>query len=223
MDTDARIDMVMCMYNDKDRGIFQFAENLKTSENLSGRGIPFVLLTHFSKEIHRRLEKQDRSYVDYIFSWNGNAELIVAIIKLFEDLENADNDILNIGVQAILLVEDSVRYYSTYLHGAVQAGSQAECGIPEGDAQRKAAEAQETFKAQDTPRDKLRGCGEHLQEIPENMLGIISDVGFVLHKNDLQETEKADAGIDLVKLVREDDPFMPIILQSLPGGHGRSG
>ena len=50
-----------------------------------------------------------------MFSWHGNADLIVAIVKLFEDLKNADNDITNVGVQGILLVEDSVRYYSTYL------------------------------------------------------------------------------------------------------------
>ena len=105
------IDMVICMYNDKDREIFNFAKKLKsrTSDNPQGKNIPFILLTHFSREIHRRLEKQDRSCVDYVFSWNGNAELIVAIVKLFEDLINADNDILKVGVQAILLVEDSVR------------------------------------------------------------------------------------------------------------------
>ena len=117
MQKDSHIDMVICMYNEKDKNIFGFARNLKSmsSDNPQAKRIPFILLTHFSREIHRRLEKQDRSYVDYIFSWNGNAELIVAIVKLFEDQINADNDILKVGVQSILLVEDSVRYYSTYL------------------------------------------------------------------------------------------------------------
>ena len=105
------IDMVICMYNVGDKDVFSFASELKSRQ----REIPFVLLTHFSKEIYRRLALQDTSAVDYMFSWHGNADLIVAIIKLFEDLKNADDDILGVGVQAILLVEDSVRYYSTYL------------------------------------------------------------------------------------------------------------
>ena len=111
MASDDNIDMIICLYNDRDRNVFRFTKTLK--EN--GRDIPFILLTHFSREIYKRLEKQDTSSVDYIFSWNGNADLIVAIIKLFEDKINADNDILKVGVESILLVEDSVRYYSTYL------------------------------------------------------------------------------------------------------------
>ena len=105
------IDMVICMYNAGDRDVFSFAARLKKK----AASIPFVLLTHFSREIYRNISMQDTSSVDYIFSWHGNADLIVAIIKLLEDQANADDDILGVGVQAILLVEDSVRYYSTYL------------------------------------------------------------------------------------------------------------
>ena len=105
------IDMVICMYNAGDTGVFSLASRLKTDD----RKIPFVLLTHFSKEIYRRLMHQDMSVIDFVFSWHGNADLIVAIVKLLEDMLNAENDILKVGVQAILLVEDSVRYYSTYL------------------------------------------------------------------------------------------------------------
>ena len=111
LNTVVGIDMVMCMYNVGDKEIFSLARELKAE----GRSLPFVLLTHFSKEVYRRLALMDTSCIDYMFSWHGNADLIVAIIKLFEDLKNADNDILGVGVQAILLVEDSVRYYSTYL------------------------------------------------------------------------------------------------------------
>ena len=77
------IDMVICMYNAGDKDIFSFASNLKAE----GRNIPFVLLTHFSKEIFRNISMRDTSNVDYIFCWHGNTDLIVAIIKLFEDLK----------------------------------------------------------------------------------------------------------------------------------------
>ncbi len=74
-----------------------------------------MLLTSFSKEIYRRIEEQDTSSFDRIFCWNNSTDLIIAIIKLLEDGMNADHDIVEAGVQAILLVEDSIRYYSTYL------------------------------------------------------------------------------------------------------------
>ena len=219
LDKDKHIDMVICMYNDKDRDIFDFARRLKTrtSDNPQEKKIPFILLTHFSKEIHRRLEKQDRSYVDYIFSWNGNAELIVAIVKLFEDQINAENDILKVGVQSILLVEDSIRYYSTYLPELYKLVLKQSAEF----LKETLNEKQRKLRKRSRPKILLATNYEDAvgiyRKYGNNMLGIISDVGFVLHKNDPQESEKPDAGIDLVRLVKEDDPYMPIILQSSQG------
>ncbi len=62
-----------------------------------------------------RLEKEDLSAIDYVFCWLGNADLLLAIIKLIEDKMNVQYDVEIVGVQAIILVEDSIRYYSTYL------------------------------------------------------------------------------------------------------------
>ena len=66
--------------------------------------VPFVVLTPFSREVSRRLQNEDFSAVDYVFSWLGNVDLLVAIIKLIEDKMNADNDISQVGIQMILLV-----------------------------------------------------------------------------------------------------------------------
>lgn len=77
--------------------------------------IPFVVLTPFSKEVRRRIANEDLRGVDYVFSWLGNVDLILAIIKLLEDKMNADTDINEVGVQAILFVEDSIRFYSSIL------------------------------------------------------------------------------------------------------------
>lgn len=77
--------------------------------------IPIVVLTPFSKEVSRRLSHEDFSAIDYVFSWLGNVDLLLAIIKLLEDRMNADNDVLDVGVQAIMVVEDSVRFYSSVL------------------------------------------------------------------------------------------------------------
>ena len=99
------------MYYVGELDVFTFAKIVKERHPQ----IPVALLTSFSKDIYRRIEEQDRSGLDYIFGWHGNTDLIMAIIKLVEDKMNAEEDIVEGGVQAILLVEDSIRFYSTYL------------------------------------------------------------------------------------------------------------
>ncbi|MCM1501050.1 MAG: phosphoenolpyruvate synthase [Bacteroidales bacterium] len=204
------IDLVICMYNHGDREVFNFAGWLKRL----GRNIPFVLLTHFSKEIYRCISLQDTTNVDYIFSWHGNAELIVAIIKLFEDRENADNDILNVGVQAILLVEDSVRYYSTYLPELYKLVLKQSAEFLKDTF----SEQQRKLRKRSRPKILLAtnygDAIELYEKYKSNLLGVISDVGFVLHKNDSPEMEKRDAGLDLVRTIKADDPLMPVLLQS---------
>ncbi len=77
--------------------------------------VPIVVLTPFSKEVSRRLADQNLEHIDYVFSWLGNVDLLLAIIKLLEDKMNAERDVLQVGVQMIMLVEDSVRFYSSVL------------------------------------------------------------------------------------------------------------
>ena len=108
---DDRFDFILTMYNVGEPDVFDFAKIVKERH----RHIPVVLLTSFSKDIYRRIDERDASGIDYIFSWSGNTDLVIGIIKLIEDAMNAEEDILTGGVQAILLVEDSVRFYSTYL------------------------------------------------------------------------------------------------------------
>ncbi|MEG1634670.1 MAG: phosphoenolpyruvate synthase, partial [Rikenellaceae bacterium] len=111
LSSDINIDLIITMLNIGEVDPFSFALSVKAE----GHNIPIVLLSHFTREITMRLEKEDLSGVDYVFCWLGNADLILAIIKLLEDKMNAESDIAGVGVQAILLVEDSIRFYSTYL------------------------------------------------------------------------------------------------------------
>ena len=210
LNTVVGIDMVMCMYNVGDKEIFSLASELKHDRPI----LPFVLVTHFSKEIYRRLSLLDTSAIDYMFSWHGNADLIVAIIKLFEDLKNADNDILEVGVQAKLLVEDSVRYYSTYLPELYKMI------IKQGGEFLKETinEQKRKFRKRSRPKILLATNYDDAMAMyakyKSNLLGVISDVGFTVHKGDRPEDEKLDAGIDLVRHIRSDNPTMPILLQS---------
>jgi hypothetical protein len=149
-----------------------------------------------------------------MFSWHGNADLIVAIIKLFEDLKNADDDILGVGVQAILLVEDSVRYYSTYLpelYKLILAQTREFMAETINEQQRK-------IRKRSRPKillaTNLDDAMTMYEKYKSNLLGVISDVGFTVHKGEGPEMEKLDAGIDLVKHIKADDPMMPVLLQS---------
>ena len=210
LNTVVGIDMVMCMYNVTDKEIFKLASEIKQDRPT----LPFVLLTHFSKEVYRRLALQDTSAIDYMFCWHGNADLIVAIVKLFEDLQNAEHDILGVGVQAILLVEDSVRYYSTYLpelYKLILAQTQEFLAETINEQQRKILKRSRPKILLATNLDDAMAMYEKYKS---NLLGVISDVGFTVHKGEGPEKEKLDAGIDLVEHIRKDDPMMPILLQS---------
>lgn len=210
LDNEPDIDMIICMYNEIDRDIFPLAADLKAE----GKQIPFVLLMHYSKQIRKKVMSQTDSGVDFVFSWHGNADLILAIIKLFEDKRNADYDILETGVQAIMLVEDSIRYYSTYLPELYKLIlKQSNEFLKE-----TLNEDQQKNRKRSRPKILLATCYDEAfatyEKYRNHFLGIISDVGMVVHKGDPPKTEKLDAGIDLVHHIRKDDPMMPILLQS---------
>ena len=204
------IDMVICMYNAGDKDVFSFAGKLKEKRP----DIPFVLLTHFSKEIYKNISMHDTSSVDYVFSWHGNTELIVAIIKLFEDLANADDDILKVGVQAILLVEDSVRYYSTYLPELYKLVLKQSAEFLKDTFNEQHRKVRKRSRPKILLATNYEDAMKMYQKYKHNLLGVISDVGFVLHKGDSPDSEKLDAGIDLVRTIKADDPNMPVLLQS---------
>ncbi len=207
---DASFDFVLTMYNVGTPDVFAFAREVKALRPT----LPVALLTSFSQDIYRRLEEQDRSGIDDIFCWHGNTDLIIAIIKLVEDRMNADDDILLGGVQAILLVEDSIRFYSTYLPELYRLILEQNTEFLK-DAYN---EGQLIQRKRSRPKILLATNYEDAKALynryKRNLLGVISDVGFVLHRNDPPALEKNDAGIDLCRMIRHDNPLMPVLLQS---------
>ena len=210
LQTTVGIDMIICMYNTGDNDVFTLAADLKKE----GRSLPFVLLTHFSKEVYRRLASLDTSAIDYMFSWHGNADLIVAIIKLFEDLKNADNDILRVGVQSILLVEDSVRYYSTYLPELYRMVLKQSSEFLKETLNEQQKKHMKRSRPKILLATNLDDAMAMYEKYKSNLLGVISDVGFCVHRDETPEQEKLDAGLDLVRHIKADDPMMPVLLQS---------
>ena len=210
LESGERFDLIITMYNVGKLDVFSFAAETK---RLSP-DTPIVLLSSFSREIYRIIERSDRSDIDHIFFWNSNTDLIIAIIKLLEDSLNAEHDILEMGVRAILLVEDSVRYYSAYLallyKLVLQQNSEA--------IKDALNEEQKALRKRSRPKILMATCYDEAYELYEkyksNILGVISDIGFVVHKGDSPEMEKIDAGIELCRHIRSENPTMPFLMQS---------
>ena len=205
-----RFDLVITMYNVGEVDVFDFAGKMKESDP----DTPIVLLTPYSKEVWRKMQDRDRSSIDYAFCWSGSTDLIIAIIKLLEDRMNADDDILQGSVQCILLVEDSVRYYSSYLTLLYKLVLQQNIAALK-DALN---EEQQVFRKRARPKILLATNYDDavatFERYKEQMLGVISDIGFVLHRGDRSSDEKLDAGVDFCKLIRREVPKMPILMQS---------
>ena len=203
-------DLILMMYSAGELNVFDFA---KAAKQLLPE-CPIVLLSAFSKEIFRRIDKHDRSDIDLYFNWNNSTDLIIAINKLIEDKMNAPHDILEEGVRAILLVEDSVRYYSTYLPLLYKLVLQQN-SIAIRDALN---EKQQLLRKRSRPKVLMATCYDEAVELynrySSNIIGVISDVGFVIHKGDPSSSEKLDAGVELCKLIRKDNPTMPFLMQS---------
>ncbi len=202
---DGNIDLVISMLSLKGTDVFALAKRIKSVyEN-----IPIVVLTYFSREVSLRLEGEDLSAIDYVFCWLGDASLILAIIKLIEDKMNADYDIENIGVQAIILVENSIRYISLYLPNIYKIVL-----LQSLDFQREALnEHQRMLKMRGRPKillaNNFNDALTLYNKYKYNVLGVISDISY---KRDNIPDE--NAGIELCKVVMADDDKVPFLIQS---------
>ena len=168
-----------------------------------------VVLTPFSREVSRRLAKEDFTGVDFVFSWLGNVDLLVAIIKLLEDYLNVENDVNQVGVQLIMLVEDSVRFYSSILPTLYKFLLQQSRDF----STEALNEHEQMLRMRGRPKVMLARNYEEAMQIYEHygdhMLGVISDVSFAREgKKDSQ------AGLRLANELRRRNRNLPIIIES---------
>ncbi|MBO5381818.1 MAG: phosphoenolpyruvate synthase [Bacteroides sp.] len=200
-------DLIICMPGTGDGEGFDTARSIKSSYPST----PMVILTPFSHGITKRIANEDLSPFDYVFCWLGNTDLLLSIIKLIEDKMNLEHDVKEVGVQLILLVEDSIRFYSSTLPNLYKFVLKQ--------SQEFSTEAlnghQRTLRMRGRPKIVLARTYEEAINIynkyKDNTLGVITDVRFPL-------TERGEkdglAGIKLISAIRREDPFVPLIVQS---------
>ena len=223
------IDLVICMPGNADNDAFDVARDIKGKFP----SIHCVVLTPFSHGITKRMENEDLSIFDYVFCWLGNTNLILSIIKLIEDKMNLEHDIQEAGVQMILLVEDSIRFYSSILPNLYNYILEQSKNFSQEALNRHAA----TMRMRGRPKVVLARTYEEAQKLydkySDNTLGVISDARFPLksaakafgnevmpeekpkHRTDTFGREKCpDAGLQLFRYIRKNDPFVPLIIES---------
>ncbi len=209
------VDLVICMPGNADNDAFDVARDIKDKFP----DIHCVVLTPFSHGITKRMENEDLGIFDYVFCWLGNTNLILSIIKLIEDKMNLEHDIREAGVQMILLVEDSIRFYSSILPNLYNYILEQSKNFSQEALNRHAA----TMRMRGRPKVVLARTYEEAQRLydkySDNTLGVISDARYPLEdaavKTDTFGREKdPEAGLKLFRHIRRNDPFVPLILES---------
>ena len=213
------IDLIICMPAAENNDVFQIARTIKEEHPQT----PIVVLTPFSHGITRRMKDEDLSAFEYVFCWLGNTELLLSIIKLIEDKMNIDHDIREAGVQMILLVEDSIRFYSSILPNLYNYILQQ--------SQRFSKEALNSHAAAQRKRGRpkvvlARNYEEAMaiyEKYHDNTLGVISDARYPMKQciTDQRplgrpggEGSDPEAGLKLLREIRRRDEYVPVILQS---------
>ena len=199
------IDLVICMPGNADNDAFSVARDIKAEFP----HMHCIVLTPFSHGITKRMENEDLSIFDYVFCWLGNTNLILSIIKLIEDKMNLEHDIDEGGVQMILLVEDSIRFYSSILPNLYNYILAQSKRFSTEALNRHAA----SLRMRGRPKVVLARNYEEAMALYErysdNVLGVISDVRFPIYG-----VKDSEAGLKLMREIRKTDPYLPLILES---------
>ncbi len=200
-------DLVICMPGTDNNDVFDIARGIKTEFP----ALPIVVLTPFSHGITRRMENEDLSAFEYVFCWLGNTELLLSIIKLIEDKMNLEND-LAAGVQMILVVEDSIRFYSSLLPNLYQFVLQQSLEFAT-----EALNSQlEMLRMRGRSKIVLARSYEEAwmlySKFSDNVLGVISDCRFPMLADSKVKDELA--GYKLLSAIRQVDEYVPLVLNS---------
>lgn len=200
-----RFELIITTQHIEDMHAAKLAELVRSS----GLNIPVVLLAYDNRELVELLSHTDTSVFERIFIWTGNFRIIIAIIKHLEDKLNVDHDTRMVGVQSIILIEDNVRFYSSFLPILYnEILKQSQRLISEG------INLSHKFLRM-RARPKILLCStyeeawDYYEKYEDYILGIISDIDFM--RNGRQDSE---AGIEFARTVRNRHRDISILLQS---------
>ncbi len=200
-----RFDLIITTLHIEDMNAITFAKKVKEC----GLEIPIVLLSYDNREMTELISTKDILIFDKVFMWQGDYSIVLGIIKFLEDKMNVEHDTKSVGLQTIILIEDNIRFYSSYLPIIyTEVLKQSQSLISEG------INLSHKFLRM-RARPKILLCSSYeeawsyFEKYEEYILGIISDIDFARNGQ-----PDAEAGISFAKKVKERQPDIPILLQS---------
>ncbi len=207
-----KIDLVITWLDIGNYKAFETSQQIKEAFP----NVPIAALSHYSSELRKKVLRANTGIIDFVFHWNGNVDIFLAIIKLTEDRMNAENDINKIGVKAILLVEDSMRFYSRYLPIIYKIiVKQTHSFMSEG-----LNEHRGMMLMRGRPKILLATNYEEgmllFEKYQHNLLGVISDVSY--YKEGKRDVH---AGFEFLKYVRSLERYFPFLIQSSDNENGK--
>ncbi len=198
-------DLIVTTLHIEDMHVINFAQKIRES----GVQTPIILLAYDNRERKELISKHDTSIFDRVFIWQGDYKLLLGIIKYAEDKMNVENDVNTVGVQVIILVEDNVKFYSSYLPLIyTEIFNQSQRLISEG-----VNLSHRFLRMRARPKILLSTTYEeawnYFEKYEESILGIITDSNFRRYG-----TRDPEAGIKFIRAVKERQEDIPILLQS---------
>jgi DNA-binding NarL/FixJ family response regulator len=199
------VDLVITMTCLRDLTVAEFADEVKRLKP----ELPVVVLADEARSILRDPSLRSGDSIDRLFVWNGDAKILLAIIKFVEDQLNAEHDTKVGDVRVIILVENSVRFYSAYLPLIyTELMNLTQSLITEG-----VNPMHRLLRMRARPRillaDSFEEACDLYEKYSKNVLGVISDIRFP-RDGVLDST----AGIEFTARVRANSPYLPVLLQS---------
>ena len=200
-----RFNLIVANLEVEDMDAAQLAREVKAA----GLDVPVVVLAYDYREIKNFVARHPVTDLEQIFLWQGNVRILISIVKYIEDKRNVEHDTHAIGVPVILVVEDNIRYYSSFLPTIyTELITQSRRLLSEG-----LNVAHKLVRMRARPKILLASnyedAAQQVIQYREYLLGVVSDVEFP-RAGELS----ADAGFDLAHMVREEVADVPIVLQS---------
>ncbi|MGO9864848.1 MAG: PEP/pyruvate-binding domain-containing protein [Terriglobales bacterium] len=200
-----RFNLIVTNLSVGDMDAAQLAREVKRA----GLDVPVVVLAYDYREIKKFLARNPVTGIDRIFLWQGNARILIAIVKYIEDKRNARHDTRAIGVPVLLVVEDNIRYYSAFLPVIyTELIKQSRRVIQEG-----VNVAHKLVRMQARPRILLSSNFEDAARLVEEyrnyLIGLVSDVEFPW-----EGKLSPEAGFELARMVKGLVPDVPVVLQT---------
>jgi len=175
----------------------------------AGLDIPVIVLAYHHRELHDFIKHHDLTHIERTFLFQGDIHILFAIVKYVEDRMNVAHDVDVMSVQTIIVIEDSIRYYSSFLPSIyTEVMQHTRTLVPEG-----VNLSHKLLRIKARPKillcDNYEEAWNYFWTYRDNVLGVVSDIEFPK-----EGVSCPDAGLQFAEKVRELMPDVPVVLQS---------